>query len=478
MTKYHVNSKGEPGLCRAKVECPFGGDESHYSSKKEAARVYENEMFVKTEYKDFKYNLAKNNTSMHTDITEGGTQVLVLLMNEGVDVSGIDSTRKLANSVSRLPNTTKNFDKLQEMSGKLYNLPEGVEASAVGKLNESKVLSNTIFNLLQKENFSKEDISSKFRWMGKEDATKTAGDLGLDDFEISVKAAGSPSLGNTTSKGNSGRIGYFGDGGIFEDENIVEVEKKILKVSGEYLGKKIKESSDGMSWTAIVNNKERTWRIKESDNGEKYLVYEKQGKTWNIPVKSLKDLDEWKKLNKEQQQALSSFITGHEQELKKNTDYGDLIVERTRIVSELITDSYKKLSSNKQKYGLGSFMSLKPGKTCAYVSVQKGKVKTAVIPSMEDFAESDDYRINDAVPLRDGVLVTVLNDKNKEFSTVHLRGRYRDGQLVYAGASITSEYQKTNAALKKTNPDKLKELEDKGYTFKPVVDSVFKQTEV
>lgn len=39
MSKYHINSKGVPGLCRAtKGNCPYGGDESHYDSKEDAQK--------------------------------------------------------------------------------------------------------------------------------------------------------------------------------------------------------------------------------------------------------------------------------------------------------------------------------------------------------------------------------------------------------------------------------------------------------
>lgn len=43
--RYHVNSKGEAGVCRAKKTCPFGDLESdHYSSPEEARQAYEQEM--------------------------------------------------------------------------------------------------------------------------------------------------------------------------------------------------------------------------------------------------------------------------------------------------------------------------------------------------------------------------------------------------------------------------------------------------
>ena len=42
MARYHINPQtGEVGKCRARRGCPFGGEDSHFSTKEEAARAYE-----------------------------------------------------------------------------------------------------------------------------------------------------------------------------------------------------------------------------------------------------------------------------------------------------------------------------------------------------------------------------------------------------------------------------------------------------
>lgn len=42
MTKYHVNEKGEPGVCNAREgNCPFASDENHFSTKDDARKFYE-----------------------------------------------------------------------------------------------------------------------------------------------------------------------------------------------------------------------------------------------------------------------------------------------------------------------------------------------------------------------------------------------------------------------------------------------------
>ncbi len=45
MAKFHVNpATGEPGICRARRNCPFGGAEEHYDSKEAARAAYERKM--------------------------------------------------------------------------------------------------------------------------------------------------------------------------------------------------------------------------------------------------------------------------------------------------------------------------------------------------------------------------------------------------------------------------------------------------
>ena len=38
---YHINSKGEPGLCKAQKACPFGGSDAHFTSKEAARFAFE-----------------------------------------------------------------------------------------------------------------------------------------------------------------------------------------------------------------------------------------------------------------------------------------------------------------------------------------------------------------------------------------------------------------------------------------------------
>lgn len=41
MLRYHINSSGEPGECRAEIACPFGGEENHHPTPSAARAAYE-----------------------------------------------------------------------------------------------------------------------------------------------------------------------------------------------------------------------------------------------------------------------------------------------------------------------------------------------------------------------------------------------------------------------------------------------------
>lgn len=67
MAKYHINAKGEPGLCKARTSCPFGDFKTeHYSSADEAREAYEtfaHEYFIA---KDRKKDVAKGQGELFT----------------------------------------------------------------------------------------------------------------------------------------------------------------------------------------------------------------------------------------------------------------------------------------------------------------------------------------------------------------------------------------------------------------------------
>ena len=41
VARYHINSKGEPGVCKAQQACPFGDASEHYDSPEAAREAFE-----------------------------------------------------------------------------------------------------------------------------------------------------------------------------------------------------------------------------------------------------------------------------------------------------------------------------------------------------------------------------------------------------------------------------------------------------
>jgi hypothetical protein len=41
MPSYHINGRGDPGVCRATIQCPFGGEEEHFNTATQARVHYE-----------------------------------------------------------------------------------------------------------------------------------------------------------------------------------------------------------------------------------------------------------------------------------------------------------------------------------------------------------------------------------------------------------------------------------------------------
>lgn len=44
MARYHITASGDPGLCRAQIECPLGDSELHFETKEEARKAFEKMM--------------------------------------------------------------------------------------------------------------------------------------------------------------------------------------------------------------------------------------------------------------------------------------------------------------------------------------------------------------------------------------------------------------------------------------------------
>jgi hypothetical protein len=94
MSKIHINSKGEPGVCRAVSKpCPFGSEETHFSSVVEAEDAYSKAQELLGNASSGKSKLGNNGERVLTLASEEeALKIANLLKNEG-KVSAISILR-------------------------------------------------------------------------------------------------------------------------------------------------------------------------------------------------------------------------------------------------------------------------------------------------------------------------------------------------------------------------------------------------
>lgn len=85
MSKIHINSKGEPGVCRAfSKPCPFGSEDSHFSSVAEAEEAYAKAQDLMGNAASGKSKLGHNGERVLTFASEeDALKIANLLKNEG-----------------------------------------------------------------------------------------------------------------------------------------------------------------------------------------------------------------------------------------------------------------------------------------------------------------------------------------------------------------------------------------------------------
>lgn len=52
--RYHINDKGEPGICVAAIKCRFGGEGDHYPTELDARQAYERKMTHRVGWQSYK----------------------------------------------------------------------------------------------------------------------------------------------------------------------------------------------------------------------------------------------------------------------------------------------------------------------------------------------------------------------------------------------------------------------------------------
>lgn len=83
MAKYHSNNKGEPGVCSAQPgNCPFGGEEDHYSSAQEARQAYED--LQQTSFRSTLNKLDRKESQLRSRFAKS----LDIIESRGIDPEG------------------------------------------------------------------------------------------------------------------------------------------------------------------------------------------------------------------------------------------------------------------------------------------------------------------------------------------------------------------------------------------------------
>ena len=125
MAKYHINYRGESGVCQALSTCPFGGPEDHFSSPEEARLAYESHASQKFGLE----GIRKSQSGIPAaERQENGklVETLDIIANSGVDAA---TARTLAQSaLSEIPQGQKTAGELGHQSA----MASPMETEALG----------------------------------------------------------------------------------------------------------------------------------------------------------------------------------------------------------------------------------------------------------------------------------------------------------------------------------------------------------
>lgn len=497
--RWHVGKDGTPKPCRAQsVEsCYLGG--AHFDSARSVAdyleklnedlevpdsnttprtidsnrersvRILENRREINRLAEDgltFGRNSARN-----TDISEGGAQVLVLALARGESIDDVEDSKDLLDKTEMVDSNSMNLEEIHRLGAKLQNEVHSDSGPSREKIRETVNSAKEVYSIFKSNGLSDEEISQKVRWMGKENtkgANSTVGDVGItrdngENIYISLKVA---------SKGlhNSSMVNSLKD--ISEDDfNPYENDKDTMKFDAQSFSIASKALRDKLhnEGSAEFSHKDETWRIEERENGEKYITYEKRSKNraLEIPASALTKLSEFKKLKKNEQKILSSFITSYRNEFENKDSFMRANSETMRSVSENMKNRIGDSPSDRKKIA-AKFLGLR-NDSPYYVNSLKTSVASGKIPSKEDFLNNEKFEVGEPVATNSGLLIPIANRDNGKMSILKIRTRYTDGTFNYSDLKSTSEYS-VSPADRKFFEEK---SEYKNFEITPVNESIF-----
>jgi hypothetical protein len=482
MAKYHINTKGNPGLCKASKNCPFGDDAHHYSSQEEAQSAYELQMEQGLLQKHSKIVIkaklmieiqkridsgmrfggiiSKDRT---TQITEFGTQAVAISIADRRKIPANPSVTEYVNMISDLSPNTRNYDELVSVAAKISADPDNTD-----KLAESVILGIEAYNVLRSRNFEDSEIVSNLRQMGNEDSHSTAGDVGITtpdgrSLDISLKAESN--ILNNSSQRDLGRL--LGDEAFiaFNQSECEVADEKSLKIARELVLGKIR--SDG----ALVD-RYKSWIVDHTPKGAFLVQLERGRERGRVPIEAMDSIERWKAISGSQQKVLGSALSPHLTKLRTtNSDFLALETERNRAVNQGVSNMISKSSQENRRDMVGKMMSLRDTEA-AYINYSNGEVHKALIPRRDEFKKRDEIRVGEPIVSKTskGVIVPIFNEKDRTYSVIEIRTRFGDHQYNYAGIKVVTEYKETIKGVQEYLKDS---TQFEGYQFSKPTENVF-----
>lgn len=121
MSKIHINSNGEPGVCKATTgACPFGDADTHFSSNEEAAAAYGNAQEAMGNASFGQDSRSIEDRYVSTETKEEALKVANLIANEGKYAAVVTYSKQF---IKNLPEED-NFEDEDDYTEALYEIKE------------------------------------------------------------------------------------------------------------------------------------------------------------------------------------------------------------------------------------------------------------------------------------------------------------------------------------------------------------------
>jgi len=430
MSAYHINPKtGNPGVCHAKKACPFGDKFEHYSTKEEARDAYESNVESQEKVRVLSNTHSfGGSTARNTEITEAGSQALVIALARGKDINQVKTKDDLIHIITSLPKSTKNYEELLVLAAKLSNDKKEDE-----KIQSAVQIAQVSYSIFKHEGLNDKEIIENLRWMAKESThgtDGTVGDIGITvngkDYPVSIK-----SESNILHNGSVAKVGEalgLENFNLYNDERVESIDNEILA----YYRSRIE--SDIASGKLKVNDLNTI------------ATYQFSGTSYDIPLVDLKNIHTWK-ATPFAQKTLSKYITKNWAEIGNDPEYIQLSKKRQVAVNSIWKEKFEASDSIQKREFIARLMGLR-NTPAYYVNHSKNEITKGRIPTIEEFVNDERIALKPIFVSKrtDGLIIPIHNKDSKSVSFLKLRTRFTDGQMNYKNVKANSSYVETETS--------------------------------